>query len=91
VSRMSIVQDAPKTQQVPKTLIVNHVLIEDRRQTIRHIAETTDIHATTVYRIVSGDLGMKRVSAHWVPIMLTDEQKQNPVDVCTDVLCRLQA
>jgi len=34
---------------------------------------------------------MKRVSAHWVPRMLTDEEKQNPVDVCTDVLCRLQA
>jgi len=34
---------------------------------------------------------MKRVSAHWVPRMLTDEEKQNPVDVCTDLLCRLQA
>jgi len=22
--------------------------------------------------------------------MLTDEEKQNPVDVCTDLLCRLQ-
>ena len=37
-----------------------------------------------------GDLGMKRVSAHWVP-MLADKDKQNPVDVCTDLLCRLQA
>jgi len=54
-------------------------------------AETTDIHATTVYQIVSVDLGMKRVSAHWVPRMLMDEEKQNPVDVCTDILCRLQA
>jgi len=31
--------------------IVNDMLKEDRRLTIRHIAETTDIHATTVYRI----------------------------------------
>jgi len=37
------------------------------------------------------DLGMKTVSACWVPRMLTDEQKQNRVDVCTDLLCRLQA
>jgi len=31
--------------------IVNDMLEEDRRLTIQHIAETTDIHATTVYRI----------------------------------------
>jgi len=61
------------------------MLKEDRRLTIRHIAETKDIHATTVYRIVSDDLGMKKVSARWVPRMLTDEQKQNLVDVCTDL------
>jgi len=34
---------------------------------------------------------MKRLPAHWVPRMLTDEEKQNPVDVCTDLLCCLQA
>jgi len=34
---------------------------------------------------------MKKVLAHWVPRMLTDEQKQNRVDVCTDLFCRLQA
>jgi len=34
---------------------------------------------------------MKRISAHWVPRMLTDEEKQNPVYVCTDLLCHLQA
>ena len=80
-------KDAASAENVQ---IVNDMLKEDRRLTIRHIAETTDIHATTVYRIVSGDLGMKRVSAHRVPRMLTDEEKQNP-SVCTDLLCRLQA
>jgi len=81
-------KDAERTENVQNA---NDMLKEDRRQTIRHIAETTDIRATTVYRTVSGDLGMKRVSAHWVPRMLTDEEKQNPVDVCTDLLCCLQA
>jgi len=71
--------------------IVNDMLKEDRRLTIWHIAETTDIHATTVYRIVSDDLATKKASARWVPRMLMDEQKQNPVDVCTDLLCQLQA
>jgi len=56
--------------------IVDDMLKEDRRLTIRHIAETTDIHATAVYRVVSDDLDMK---------------KANRVDVCTDLLCCLQA
>jgi len=43
---------------------------EERRLTIRHTAEIPDIHATAVYRIVSDDLGMKKVSARWVPRML---------------------
>jgi len=36
---------------------------------------------------------MKKVSAHWVSRMLglTDKQKQNRVDVCINLLCRLQA
>jgi len=81
-------KNAASTENVQ---IVNDMLKKDRRLTIWHIVETTDIHATTVYRIVSDDLGMKKVSACWVPRMLTDEQKQNRVDVCTDLLCRLQA
>jgi len=75
-------KDAASSENVQ---IVNDILKEDRRLTIRQIAETTDIQATTVYRIVSDDLGMKKVSARLVPRMLTDEQKQNRVD-----LCRLQ-
>jgi len=56
------------------------MLKEDSRLPIGHTVETTYIHATTAYRIVSDDLGMKKVSARWVPGVLTDEQKQNRVD-----------
>jgi len=41
-------KDAASTENFQ---IVNDMLKEDRRLTIRHIVETTDIHATTVYRI----------------------------------------
>jgi len=83
---------AKDTASTENVQIVNDLLKEDRRLTIRHIAETTDIHATTVHQmIVSDNLGTKKVSARWVPRMLTDEQKQNRVDVCTDLLCCLQA
>jgi len=43
--------------------IVNDMLKEDRRLTIRHIAETTDIHATTVYRILSDEEGISTLGA----------------------------
>ena len=67
-------KDAASTENIH---IVDDKLKEDRRLTIRHIAETTDIHASAVCRIVWDDLGMKKVSAQWVPRTLTDEQKQN--------------
>jgi len=41
-------KDAASTDNVQ---IVNDMLKEDKRLTIRHIAETTDIHVTTVYQI----------------------------------------
>jgi len=59
--------------------------------TIRYIAETTGINSSTVHRIISEDLRMKKVSARWVPRMLTEEQKKMRVDVCTDLFSRLQA
>jgi len=70
--------------------IINDMLNKDRRLTIRHIAETTGINCSTVHRIVSEDLGMRKASACWVPRMLTEEQKKVRVDVCTD-LSHLQA
>ena len=62
-------KDAASTENVQ---IVNDMLKEDRCLTVQHIAETTAIHGTAVYRIVSDDLGMKKVSARWVPRMLVD-------------------
>ena len=71
--------------------IINDMLNKDGHLTITHIAETTSINCSTVDRIVSEDLGMRKVSARWVPRMLTEEQKKVRVDVCTDLLSRLQA
>jgi len=41
-------KDAASAENVQ---IVNGMLKEDRRRTIRHIVETTDIHVTTLYRL----------------------------------------
>jgi len=68
---------------------------KDRRLTIRHIAETTSINCSTVRHSTSNCIRrfrkMRKVSARWVPRVLTEEQKKVCVDVCTGTdLSRLQ-
>jgi len=82
--RSGLPKDATHAENIQ---INNDMLNKDRRLTIRHIVETT----STVHRIVSEDLGMRKVSARWVPRMLTEEQKKVYVNVCNDLLSRLQA
>ena len=46
----------------------------DRRQTIEEIMETTDCSYGTLCRILHNHLRMSRVSARWVPRILTGEK-----------------
>jgi len=79
-------KDAASTENVQ---IVNDMFKDDRRLTIQHIPEITDIHATTVYRIVSDDLRIKKVSARWVP-RINGGTEAKSCHVCTGLLCHLQ-
>ncbi|CAK1599713.1 unnamed protein product [Parnassius mnemosyne] len=60
---------------------VEDVVLADRRLTIRQVAEVTGISYGSVQRILANELHMKKVSARWVPRMLTDDQKKNRVDI----------
>ena len=57
--------------------------LSNRRLTIRHIAEYISINCSRAHRIVSEDLGMRKVSARWVPRMLIEEQNEVRVKVFT--------
>ena len=46
------------------------------------ISETLQMTKTTVYRIVTEDLNMRKVCAKLVPKVLTDEQKDMRVLLC---------
>ena len=54
---------------------VLEMIMLDRRFTTRHIAETLRLSHTTVHQILIKDLQMRKVSARWVPHLLTPEQK----------------
>jgi len=52
---------------------------ENRRLTVRSIAEQVNINRETVKKILTEDLDMRKVCAKMVPKELTEEQKQRRV------------
>ncbi|XP_023217468.1 putative uncharacterized protein FLJ37770 [Centruroides sculpturatus] len=55
---------------------VHNLVLADRRLKTREIAETTGISVDRVHHILTENLGMTKVSARWVPCLLTAEQKR---------------
>ena len=53
---------------------IEGVLDEDRRQTVREIAEKVGLSKSAVQMLLSDELSMSRVSALWVSILLTNEE-----------------
>ena len=62
------------------------IVMTDRRVTTRHIASTLGISQTTAYNILTNDLKMTKVSARWVPRLLTPEQKRTRLITSRDNL-----
>jgi transposase len=62
-------------QKVQKMVHSNHHL------TIREVAEEAGISKITFYEILTENLGMHYVEAKFVPRLLSEDQKQNCVDV----------
>ncbi|KAJ4428812.1 hypothetical protein ANN_25805 [Periplaneta americana] len=63
---------------------------EDRRKTIDEVSEQMNLSWSTVQRILTEDLHMRRVSAKFVPRLLTDDQRENRVRVCRDLKSEVQ-
>ena len=52
------------------------IVLENRRLTVRSIAEQANIDRETVRKILAEDLNVRKVCAKMVPKDLTEEQKQ---------------
>ena len=73
--------------------LVNDVkarIAEDRRFTVRTLASDLDCSKDTVLRILK-DLNMSKVSARWVPRLLTVDQKAHRVTSSSEFLSRYDA
>jgi len=61
------------------------MVMEDRRLTVRQTAANAGMSLGSVDTILH-DLKMRKVSARWVPRMLTDENKASRVAVSDNVI-----
>jgi len=77
----------PATSRIEENIAkVRQILRENRRPTVWSKAEQVNIDTETVRKILTEDLGMRKVCAKMVPKKLTEEPKQRRVTICQDLL-----
>ena len=69
---------------------VKEMVMNDRRITIREVADDVSISISSCHEIFSNVLGMKRVAAKFVPKLLNFEQKQRRMEVAQESLTMSQ-
>ena len=55
---------------------IHDIVLNDRRLKVREISETVNISVGRVWHILHECLGMRKLSAKWVPRLLTADHKQ---------------
>ena len=67
------------------------MVMNDRRLTISHLANVISISRERVENILHNELGMSKVSARWVPRLLTSDQKLTRLVMSEANLARFEA
>jgi len=65
---------------------VRTLFMRDRRITVRELADEVGVSIGSVHIILTADLGLRRVSAKFVPKLLTMELKQLRLEIAQDML-----
>jgi len=77
----------PSTSRTPDMIErVRQTLTQDRRVTLRMMAEELGISKDTVHTIVREDLGKRKICTRFVPHKLTDEQKSKRMETSGDFI-----
>ena len=69
---------------------IHDMVLSDRRITVREIVKATGISRGTVCSILHAKMGVKKISARWVPRLLSEENKQNRVVDSETILALLR-
>jgi histone-lysine N-methyltransferase SETMAR len=74
------------TSTTPENIAhIHEVILADHRQTIHNVCEIVGLSHRTVQCILAGNLNKRRVSARFVPRLLSDDQKTHCVSVCREL------
>jgi len=65
---------------------VGEIVRQNRRLSIRALAELINTDKETVRQILHNNFNMKKVCSKMVPRLLTPEQKEIPTNICADIL-----
>ena len=91
-SGVESIKNAPKSGR-PKSASrkeivskIKEIVEGDARFTVRDIARKVGISLSTVHLILKKHLKVRKISARWVPHLLTDEQKRQRVKVAKKLL-----
>jgi len=76
----------PSTSTAPEDITkVREAILADPRQTIHDVCEIVGLSYGVVQRILADNLNMRRISARFVPRLLSDDQKALRVSVCREL------
>ena len=77
----------PSTSRNDELIVqVRTLVMQDHRVTVRELVEEVGISTGSVHSILTDDLAMRKVSAKFVPKLLTMEEKQLRLEVSQDIL-----
>jgi len=65
---------------------VRDLVRENRRLTVRELAEEANVSAGSCHSILRDKLGMRRVASKFVTCVLTEEQKATCVEIFQELL-----
>ena len=91
-SGVESIKNAPKSGRPksasPKEIVskIKEIIEGDARFTVRDIAWKVGISLSTVHLILKKHLKVRKISARWVPHLLTDKQKRQRVKVAKKLL-----
>lgn len=81
----------PRSQQTEENKAkVEELVHQDGRRSVRNLADQTGLKKDVVWKILSKDLCRKKKSAHFIPHLLTQEQKDFRKNLCEDNLALIR-
>ena len=90
------VEDGERSRRptIPKTTNnireIEKIVREDRRLSIRLIAERMSINKEAVWQVLHDNLHMTKVCAQVVSKLLTSDQKEKRREICADILKQIE-